>query len=40
VFVENDHPLLEASGFSVAVDNALPALKAHADWVTSRSNRS
>lgn len=31
---ENDHPLLEACGFSVAVDNALPALKAHADWVT------
>ncbi|PMS21728.1 haloacid dehalogenase [Trinickia dabaoshanensis] len=31
---ENDHPLLEACGFSVAVANALPALKAHADWVT------
>jgi hydroxymethylpyrimidine pyrophosphatase-like HAD family hydrolase len=35
---ENDHPLLEACGFSVAVDNALPALKAHADWVTSNAN--
>jgi HAD superfamily hydrolase (TIGR01484 family) len=31
---ENDHPLLDACGFSVAVSNALPALKAHADWVT------
>jgi hydroxymethylpyrimidine pyrophosphatase-like HAD family hydrolase len=31
---ENDHPLLEACGFAVAVENALPALKAHADWVT------
>lgn len=31
---ENDHPLLDACGFSVAVGNALPALKAHADWVT------
>lgn len=31
---ENDHPLLEACGFAVAVANALPALKAHADWVT------
>lgn len=35
---ENDHPLLEACGFSVAVDNAIPALKAHADWVTSQAN--
>ncbi len=35
---ENDHPLLEACGFSVAVDNALPALKAHADWVTQHAN--
>ncbi len=35
---ENDHPLLEACGFSVAVDNAIPALKAHADWVTSNAN--
>jgi HAD superfamily hydrolase (TIGR01484 family) len=35
---ENDHPLLEACGFSVAVDNALPALKAHADWVTPSAN--
>jgi hypothetical protein len=32
---ENDHPLLEACGFAVAVENALPALKAHADWVAS-----
>lgn len=35
---ENDHPLLEACGFSVAVDNALPALKAHADWITQHAN--
>ncbi len=35
---ENDHPLLDACGFSVAVDNALPALKAHADWVTPSAN--
>lgn len=31
---ENDHPLLSACGFSAAVANALPALKAHADMVT------
>jgi len=35
---ENDHPLLDACGFSVAVENALPALKAHADWVTQHAN--
>jgi hydroxymethylpyrimidine pyrophosphatase-like HAD family hydrolase len=35
---ENDHPLLEACGFAVAVENALPALKAHADWVTQYAN--
>ncbi|MEX3958722.1 HAD-IIB family hydrolase [Trinickia sp. EG282A] len=31
---ENDHPLLDACGFSAAVANALPMLKAHADMVT------
>ncbi|GLU32018.1 HAD hydrolase family protein [Trinickia caryophylli] len=31
---ENDHPLLSACGFSTAVANALPALKAHADMIT------
>lgn len=31
---ENDHALLEVCGFSVAVANAIPALKEHADWVT------
>ena len=31
---ENDHPLIDACGFSVAVGNALPALKAHANMVT------
>jgi hydroxymethylpyrimidine pyrophosphatase-like HAD family hydrolase len=35
---ENDHPLLDACGFAVAVENALPALKAHADWVTQHAN--
>ncbi|WP_051377473.1 HAD hydrolase family protein [Paraburkholderia dilworthii] len=34
---ENDHALLDACGFSVAVANALPALKEHADMVTSRA---
>jgi hydroxymethylpyrimidine pyrophosphatase-like HAD family hydrolase len=31
---ENDHPLLAACGFGVAVANAVPALKERADWVT------
>ena len=31
---ENDHAFLEACGFGVAVANALPALKEHADHVT------
>jgi hydroxymethylpyrimidine pyrophosphatase-like HAD family hydrolase len=31
---ENDHPLLAACGFGVAVANALPALKERADRVT------
>jgi len=35
---ENDHPLIDACGFSVAVGNALPALKAHADMVTHGAN--
>ena len=34
---ENDHALLDACGFSVAVANALPALKQHADMVTSQA---
>jgi phosphoglycolate phosphatase (TIGR01487 family) len=31
---ENDHAFLKASGFGVAVANALPALKDRADYVT------
>jgi len=31
---ENDHPLLRYCGCGVAVANALPALKEHADFVT------
>ncbi len=31
---ENDHALLEASEFGVAVFGSLPMLKEHADWVT------
>ena len=31
---ENDHALLDLCGFGVAVANAVPALKEHADWVT------
>ncbi|MGF6969838.1 hydroxymethylpyrimidine pyrophosphatase-like HAD family hydrolase [Paraburkholderia sp. WC7.3g] len=31
---ENDHALLDACGVAAAVDNALPALKKHADLVT------
>ncbi|SEJ16974.1 HAD family hydrolase [Paraburkholderia diazotrophica] len=33
---ENDHALIRACGMSVAVENALPALKQHADLVTSQ----
>jgi hypothetical protein len=32
---ENDEHLLATCGYGVAVANALPALKAKADWVTS-----
>jgi hydroxymethylpyrimidine pyrophosphatase-like HAD family hydrolase len=32
---ENDHALITTSEFGVAVANALPSLKAHADFVTS-----
>ncbi len=32
---ENDEAFLEMCGYSVAVANALPALKQRADWVTS-----
>jgi hypothetical protein len=35
---ENDHAFLDVSEFSVAVANALPALKERADWVTRGSN--
>jgi HAD superfamily hydrolase (TIGR01484 family) len=31
---ENDHTLLDSCEFGVAVANAVPLLKAHADWVT------
>ena len=31
---ENDIQLLDGCGFGIAVGNALPALKQHADWVT------
>ena len=34
---ENDHAFLEACGCAVAVANALPSLKEHADFVTSNS---
>jgi phosphoglycolate phosphatase (TIGR01487 family) len=34
---ENDQALLETCGFGVAVANALPSLKAQADWVTEGS---
>lgn len=33
---ENDHALLEMCECGVAVANALPMLKGHADWVTAR----
>ncbi|HYE99838.1 MAG TPA: HAD-IIB family hydrolase [Planctomycetota bacterium] len=33
---ENDHALLQRCELGVAVANALPALKAHADWVTKK----
>jgi HAD superfamily hydrolase (TIGR01484 family) len=32
---ENDHALLEQSQLGVAVANAIPMLKEHADWITS-----
>jgi hydroxymethylpyrimidine pyrophosphatase-like HAD family hydrolase len=35
---ENDHPFLMACGFAVAVANALPELKSHADLVTAGAN--
>jgi hypothetical protein len=35
---ENDHALLESCGIGVAVGNAIPLLKAHADWVTDGEN--
>jgi hydroxymethylpyrimidine pyrophosphatase-like HAD family hydrolase len=35
---ENDHIFLKTCGFSVAVANAVPALKAEADWVTQAPN--
>ena len=35
---ENDHAFLSLCEFSVAVANALPGLKEHADWVTSGEN--
>jgi hypothetical protein len=35
---ENDHAFLELCGFGVAVANALPALKEHADFVTTSAN--
>jgi hydroxymethylpyrimidine pyrophosphatase-like HAD family hydrolase len=31
---ENDHSLLRACGFGVAVANAVPSLKQEADWIT------
>jgi len=35
---ENDHAFLDFCGFAVAVGNALPALKEHADLVTDSPN--
>jgi hydroxymethylpyrimidine pyrophosphatase-like HAD family hydrolase len=35
---ENDHAFLEFCGCAVAVNNALPSLKEHADWVTRNSD--
>jgi hydroxymethylpyrimidine pyrophosphatase-like HAD family hydrolase len=35
---ENDHALLESCKVGVAVANAIPLLKAHADWVTDLPN--
>jgi phosphoglycolate phosphatase (TIGR01487 family) len=35
---ENDHSFLQASGFAVAVANALDSIKAEADLVTSKPN--
>jgi HAD superfamily hydrolase (TIGR01484 family) len=31
---ENDHAFLKYSRYGIAVSNALPALKQHADWIT------
>ncbi len=35
---ENDHDLLAAAGFAAAVNNAVPALKERADYVTTASH--
>jgi hypothetical protein len=35
---ENDHAFLRISECAVAVDNALPSLKARVDWVTARDH--
>jgi hydroxymethylpyrimidine pyrophosphatase-like HAD family hydrolase len=35
---ENDHAFLSQCGYSVAVANALKALKEETDWVTSKAN--
>jgi hydroxymethylpyrimidine pyrophosphatase-like HAD family hydrolase len=37
---ENDLALFEASGFSAAVANSLPSVKAAADWILSESHGS
>lgn len=37
---ENDHALLAECEFRVAVSNALPTLKEHADWVTAHAHGS
>jgi 3-deoxy-D-manno-octulosonate 8-phosphate phosphatase KdsC-like HAD superfamily phosphatase len=31
---ENDHAFLIACGWAIAVENAIPALKAKVDWIT------
>ena len=33
---ENDHAFLSRCGLSVAVENAIDALKEHSDWVTAK----
>ena len=35
---ENDHAFLSFCGFGVAVSNALPSLKEHADYITTHAN--